>query len=1053
MSNPYKAAAAAQNDAYGAKAASADPYASDPYASDPYAQDPYASEPATDPYANKSAPDPYANNNAAVADPYSAPADPYGNSAPVSDPYAQAAANQAKSSHSDPYASAGGGPRTLQQAPTITSKPPPQAQKPPMMRSNTTVPRSPNVTAADFRPRGSPQSASTPSHGRSLSGDIMGASTAPLNVNKAPAIPSPKASRPPPATTPSRSSTITSGTRSAATTPGRSATMKIPNVSTPPAVPSLTTKPLTVTKTKPKAKEEPQEPPQDMSLHLQQLMLSTDNVQNNSFSEDFLEQLVPIVKDAIKTKRTGELLDRLDGITRLQDRKLEQLCEGGQGDYLVSMPKLSQIRSGADRQRGALQDLNFRLQQSGGQLVTRKKRLLEARTVRENLDTAIETVESCLQVLELTNKTHDLIKAKKHFAALKSLDDLQNVHLKEVSDYGFARMINDSVPQLTSLVQEDVVNDTFKWLSSLRSVYPAIGQAAFQETERLRQEWRDEVHRNPELARYKFNSPIELSYRSSSFDPIDNHSVLVELDPLYECLHIHHTLRKTDVFIKKFDEFRRSHVQNIVPTVASMSSASEDGVAEILQNLAGFCILDRTISSRTTKGFRPQSDVDDLWISLSQKLMGTLGHELASVQDQAVLVNLKAQLGLFVQTMEQYRFDTVNVGDFLLLSFRKFSQFLISGFDKDFNTGIMEDDTNKITIHDADRYEKITRACWWTPADDEAAGGKPGAATDGVFPKTLPFSPILPLCCAKITHLIHQHYAFLDEFNVSEVTQTEDYVQQAMDSLLNDIICDTLLHRLMTTTREQIVQILIDLQQFERVIPFIAQSIVDGRPSQRKSKITLKAQKKFQQASAKAESRIFEHVTQTVDNFMELEDYDWSTTVSSDEPSSYLDEMVNFLTIFFNSTLADLPFAIKNYVYFGAFDHLASSLLQILLNAPRGLITTEAVHNYNVDIQYMEQFVTTLHLDGGNASLSTTFIEIRQCLDLLMTNELSKEYNNPQIRMRRYDRIKPEVAQQLMDMSQTMKQPQSPQIGGGTQQKPTSRFMRMYRNASGAHEP
>ncbi|KAG5363480.1 Exocyst complex component sec15 [Yarrowia sp. B02] len=1039
MSNPYKAAAAAQNDAYASKAASADPYA------DPYAADPYANNSAPDPYASgahvNSAQDPYANN---AQDPYANSAkDPYANSAP--DPYASSAPDPYAQANSapDPYAA----PRALQQAPQITSKPV-VTQKPPMMRSNTTVPRSPSVTAADFRPRGSPQ----PAHGRSLSGDLMGSSTAPLNVTKAPSVPSPSSARPPLASTPSRSATVTSGTRSAATTPGRSATMKIPSVSTPPAVPSLTTKPLTVTKSKPKPKEEPAEPPQDMSLHLQQLMLSTDNVQNNSFSEDFLEQLVPIVKDAIKTKRTGELLDRLDGITRLQDRKLEQLCEGGQGDYLVSMPKLSQIRSGADRQRGALQDLNFRLQQSGGQLVTRKKRLLEARTVRENLDTAIETVESCLQVLELTNKTHDLIKAKKHFAALKSLDDLQNVHLKEVSDYGFARMINESVPQLTSLVQEDVVNDTFKWLSSLRSVYPAIGQAAFQETERLRQEWRDEVHRNPELARYKFNSPIELSYRSSSFDPIDNHSVLVELDPLYECLHIHHTLRKTDVFIKKFDEFRRSHVQNIVPTVASMNS-SEDGVAEILQNLAGFCILDRTISSRTTKGFRPQSDVDDLWISLSQKLMGTLGHELASVQDQSVLVNLKAQLGLFVQTMEQYRFDTVNVGDFLLLSFRKFSQFLISGFDKDFNTGIMEDDTNKITIHDADRYEKITRACWWTPEDDEAAGGKPGAASDGVFPKTLPFSPILPLCCAKITHLIHQHYAFLDEFNVSEVTQTEDYVQQAMDSLLNDIICDTLLHRLMTTTREQIVQILIDLQQFERVIPFIAQSIVDGRPSQRKSKITLKAQKKFQAASAKAESRIFEHVTQTVDNFMELEDYDWSTTVSSDEPSSYLDEMVNFLTIFFNSTLADLPFAIKNYVYFGAFDHLASSLLQILLNAPRGLITTEAVHNYNIDIQYMEQFVTTLHLDGGNASLSTTFIEIRQCLDLLMSNELSKEYNNPQIRMRRYDRIKPEVAQQLMDMSQTMKQPQSPQIGGSTQQKPTSRFMRMYRNASGAQEP
>lgn len=79
---------------------------------------------------------------------------------------------------------------------------------------------------------------------------------------------------------------------------------------------------------------------QDIVLHLQQLLLSENVLSthqpegrsqfSSTSSDDYLDQLAPIVRDAITSNKTDELRSGLDAITKSKDQEIETLCNGNQ---------------------------------------------------------------------------------------------------------------------------------------------------------------------------------------------------------------------------------------------------------------------------------------------------------------------------------------------------------------------------------------------------------------------------------------------------------------------------------------------------------------------------------------------------------------------------------------------------------------------------------------------------------------------------------------------------------------------------------------------------
>ncbi|ANB12875.1 Sec15p [Sugiyamaella lignohabitans] len=757
----------------------------------------------------------------------------------------------------------------------------------------------------------------------------------------------------------------------------------------------------------------------DMKLQLQQLLLSTDFVIQSKVSgvgagrrrvvgtpsDDYLEQLAPIIRDSMKKGNTSELVDTLEGLQRLKDREINQICSGDHNEYMASVEQLSEVARDANSMKEKVAMIANNVSQSGVKLALAKKKYLKTQQCHGNISSAIEAVEACLLVLELTNNVHQLLKEKRKFAALKSLDDLRNIHLKEVSDFGFAQLVERSLPALTKMVRTKTISDTDQWLSELSSKSPTIGKDIFERVLQQKHEWKKYTQSAPHYRKYKFNSPAELSFRESHVNYLTSDAIEMDFSILYESVLVHSSLGLLPQFQRHFETDRKIQRDYLVPNSLSPFSAdnaeqSLDEVANIFHAVAGFCIIDRIISRRLPT-LRLSREVDDIWESLSNKIDTILTSHITKIRDPELLRGYKRLLGTLLNAMQTFGFDTSKVEEIILKLFKWYSKMLADDFEKLFLQNLQRDDYMPMVVESPEIYDEICRVAWYKPDPNDRK--RP-------FPKPVPFSEIYPFCCTEVRTFVNHHQSFLDELQHDPV-QIEDVLQSSLDGLLSNVVCKTFEERLQSTTREQIVQILINLEYFESASVELEKKLAGERISDRRGKISLEATAAFAKARKKAEGRIFELLNSVVDNFLDLADYDWGTTELTDRPSSYLVDMAKFLKTMVNSSLVNLPRSIKSFVYFDAFDHLSSSLLQFLLDSGEN-ITLASVANFDVDVKYLDQFVNELGADANDLSITTTVTELRQNVDLLLNGSI-EDYVDPLIRMKKYDRVKPENAQAL----------------------------------------
>ncbi|CAN6674121.1 exocyst complex component Sec15p [Trichomonascus vanleenenianus] len=798
----------------------------------------------------------------------------------------------------------------------------------------------------------------------------------------------------------------------------------------------------------------------DMSLQLEQL-LSSDPVLHTKkggldTTDDYLEQLAPILKDALENDTTEELLLKCEAFKKDRDREIDEICSGNHNEYMASVEQMGQVTAEAQNIRESAKTIGKQLQSTGEILADKKNALIEARRVRKNVDSAIEAVTACLQVLDLTNNVHELLQEKRKFAALKSLDDLQNVHLKEVSQYAFAQLINRSVPALTKMVRRDTITDIEVWLQETQQLKTQIGHKAFSAIEKQRREWKAVVEKNPHLKRYKFNSQVEKSYRETGVDHLSelaSEVMSIDFSHLYECVLVHSSMGRLEEFQHHFETDRKIQRDYLVPQ--SLSLQNSEGVddlnefSSVLQSIAGVCIIDRQIS-RNIPTLRPVKEVEDIWDSLSTNIISFLTNELKSAREIDTIKKLKDLMGTFLHTMQNAGFNVSGIQSLLVTLFKGYSSFLRSNFADEFARIVISDNYMPMLVSTQKVYDGILDNCWYTPSPEELAKQ---------FPRTFPFSKTYPLVCLNLRTFIESHNKFLDDLQYDPVL-VEDIIRNAVDDLLVDVVCRTFDERLQASTREQIVQILVNLDYFVDAARGIEELLYGQRISGRKAKLTLKATQELQETRKRAEARVYELVNTNVDSFLDLADYDWHTTHVNVEPSTFLFDMVSFLKTLVTSTLGNLPSSVKSLIYFNAFDHLAMSMLKFLTSASDRM-TFEAVENFDLDIRYLEQFVDQIAEDANDMSLTTTFTELRQCINLIQSDDVN-EYIDPHIRLRKYDRVTKETAQllfQKIQYARQLRQLQHERSASGDNQRlsqgsnppghssPSSRMMQFYRSS------
>ncbi|KAJ5972665.1 uncharacterized protein N7479_002583 [Penicillium vulpinum] len=706
---------------------------------------------------------------------------------------------------------------------------------------------------------------------------------------------------------------------------------------------------------------------------------------------DYLDQLIPSIRDYSVGNRTPQLLQSLSRFAGDKESEIESICNTNHQEFVSSVNSLLRIREGTVSLTAEILDLNQSIQTSTEHLAEQKKALVESRGHRQNIDETSRAIQDCLEVLRLANQVHDLLAKKNHYAALRALEELQNVHLKGVTQYKIAVMIQRSVPATQRAIAEAVMSDLNTWLYRIREMSQYLGEIALFHTDQRKTRQKQRAAKNPYLEHFNLNSAIELvADEDEEYDLLQNEDLQVDFTPLFECLHIHQSLGHMDKFRIEYATTRRKQKELLLPS--SITLVDEDGSSlhNLLEEMAGFAIVERATMKRAPD-LRSSVDIDELWDSMCQGAVLLISKALHEVDNAESILSIKNLIGLFMQTMNTWNFPVRVFDEFLLTLFGKYAELLKKRFSDDFQEIVSTDDYMPMPIQTEEEYDKVLNVSWYSPEQPRE---------EQAFPCILPFSRMYPLCCIDIQNFLNQFYFFAND-GFANTNVIDETLKNDLDDLLSQKVCDILVERLSSQYLGQIVQILINLEHFELACRELELLLAAARSQNSTGiSIALRATEKFKSNKKAAEKRIFEVVNSKIDDLIETAEYEWMSPTPPTEPSNYMQTLTRFLSNIMNSTLLGLPTEIKELIYFDALSHAANMILAQPLSPDVKKINPNGVAALAKDVEYLAEFVDSLNVPILRENLD----ELQQTVQLMQADS-ADEFYDISTRNKKYGRV------------------------------------------------
>jgi hypothetical protein len=746
-----------------------------------------------------------------------------------------------------------------------------------------------------------------------------------------------------------------------------------------------------------------------------------------------LDQLIPYIKDYSFGNKTAHLLNQLSNLAGERETEIERECNTNHQEFVKSVNQLLRIREGTVTLTNEILELNQSIQASTERLVDQKKALVESRGVRQNIEDARHALQDCLEVLRLANQVQELRDQKKHYAALRALDELQSVHLQSVTQYQLSELIQKSVPATQKSIAEAVMADLNTWLFRVREMSQYLGELSFYHTDLRKQRLKERSEKNPYLANFKLNSAIELvADEHEEFDLLKSEDLEVDFTPLFEALHIYRSLGQMEKFKTDYAASRRAQRDLLLQNSISLVDEEMGDLHTLLEDITGFAIMERA-TMKKVPDLRSTTDVEELWDSLCQTAISLMSRALSAVDNAEHLLKIKNLISLFIQTMNKFNFNTAAMSNFVLVLFDKYAELLKQRFSEDFIEIVSTDDYMPMPIQNAEEFEKVVNVSWYTP-------DRP--AHEMTFPTVFPFSQMYPLCCIDIRNFLNQFYFFsAQEDNApSPLSQKIDsQLLTSLDDLLTTKVCASLVSKLSSQYLGQIVQILINLSHFTTACHELETLLASARSSSPTGtlngtvatttgpSISLKATGQFSLHQKTAENRIFELVNSKVSDLIETAEYDWLSRDPPTEPSNYILTLTRYLANIINSVLLSLPSSLKDLMLFNAISHTASSILSLPLSDSVDRITTTTIAQMDMDISHFRSYVETL---PNNFVLLESLDELVQTIALMRTDQ-PDEFYDISLRNKKYRNVDPLKGPMLLEKVVHVDMGRSPTSAGG----------------------
>ncbi|SPO30136.1 related to secretory pathway protein (exocyst complex protein Sec15) [Ustilago trichophora] len=752
----------------------------------------------------------------------------------------------------------------------------------------------------------------------------------------------------------------------------------------------------------------PRRPLVSLEAQLQQLTLFSDL---DADSEN-LEQLGPIIKSLDQARQQDAFLRHLKNFVFEKDREIEAVCDANHSEFVAAVDKLLKVRSGTVTLKHRIGELNEDVQAGGSSLGSKKKQLLETQRTAANVGDAIDSLQTCLRVLDLADRVDGLIQDKKYFAALRSLQELEMVHLRGVLHHDFAKHMMEGIPQMRNQVKEAVTRELKEWLFQVREKSRTVGQLALEAMENRQKRWRVKAQRDPLLRLAKVNSAIELVVNErQEHNFVDNEKVSIDFRPLYQCIHIYDALDLREDLQTSYHQDRRAQANLLLNqglkfeplantgtgTGSSSNNTNPGGggasFPALLEEMVGFFLVEHHVIQTTPSGFRSEQEVDDLWDTMCSRVVDIVSLALRDCKDTKIYVSAKASVQTFIQTLEGYSFPVTKLNALLLTLFERYAQLLRDRFSKDFQQAMRETQHQPMVVSDSEELNKVLSVCWLKPGDD-------AMLRSSGFPLSLPFSQTYPLCCMDIRNLVDQYYVFSDGFSFSQNhREIDEILKKSLDELLIQQVSTGIRRSLDNTAAinlSQIAQIVVNAEHFNLACIELENLLAALRaPHGRGGELQLDASKHFLATLRIAEEKINLAFAGKLDQFLGLAEYDFAPSASTKGGgggggggmgghSAWLQDTIDWLRTMMESVLVLLPDQVKAKVYTAAYGHLSNSLFEKHLV---GGDSCPIVNLVGLKILYTDIMFLVQKAAEDNVS-SNVFDPVTQTLGLFLQDQL-----------------------------------------------------------------
>ncbi|KZC09765.1 Exocyst complex component 6B [Dufourea novaeangliae] len=694
-----------------------------------------------------------------------------------------------------------------------------------------------------------------------------------------------------------------------------------------------------------------------------------------------------------------KFMEKLDERIKAHDKDIERMCNHHYQGFIDSIRELLQVRSQAQQLNAEILELDKRITATSTKVIEKGEELVRARKVESNMAAAVDSLTMCLPVLAAYAKLQKQLKDKRYYPALKTLEQLEHHDLPKVTNYRFSSQITQQIPQLRENIKDASMSDLRDFLENIRKYSPKIGEVAMRHTQEQLTIEAEIIGRKKKKPQTKTSLPNDGEEELSAQD-------LMDFSPVYRCMHIYTVLREGETFKAYYRQQRKQQARLVLQSPINMHE-SIVGYQTYLQGIIGFFVVEDHILN-TGNGLATRTYLDELWSMALSQIVNALRTHSAYCTDATLILKIKNLIMLFNTTLRNYGYSVGQLWDLLQEIRVHYNEVLMQHWVQVFRDILDEDNFLPVQVTTQEEYDKILDL--FPYHDDEFE--KPE------FPKKFPFSDMVPKVYQQVKEFIYACLKFSEDLNFTQ-TEIDEMICKSTNLLLTKTFsgCLSSLFRKPSLALLQVVQIIINTGYLEKSTKYLEEFVtnITGTPHEGQLSCMGVESAMFRVARDDAEKQICDKLTNKLDEFLELENYDWNLAEPQGHASGFITDLIAFLQSTF-TCFTNLPEEVAQVACNAACSHIAKAILAILISEDVKQISMGALQQVNLDTIQCEQFAASEPVVGlPEGTLLQHFAQLRQLLDLFMSWDWPTYFHDYGHESSKYNLVTPNMAVLLLE--------------------------------------